>query len=330
MDFNDIPVFVRVVEAGSFTEAARVLGREKSSVSRSVSRLEEDLGVRLLQRTTRKLALTDAGQAFFDRVRGALSGVEEAASTIQELGGEPRGIVRMTAPADGDELGLAEIIAAFHTKYPEVHVELTLTSRHVDLVAEGFDLALRAGKLADSTLIVRKIGNSDVAAFAAPSYLERRGRPGTLADLTRHECLLYRARNGRALWSLAGPNGAESVEVTGPMSADNLHFVTRACAAGLGVALLPIAMAGRFVGGGALEHILPAYRFTGGIFAAVLPSSTFVPTRVALLRDFLVDHLTRSMAASQARCPGKKAQDQRRLRGNKLVKGGRPRRRRSH
>ncbi|HVU02128.1 MAG TPA: LysR family transcriptional regulator [Polyangiaceae bacterium] len=302
MDFNDVPLFVRVVEAGSFTEAARVLGKEKSSVSRSVARLEEDLGVRLLQRTTRKLALTDAGQAFFERVRGAVSGVEEAASAVSELGSEPRGIVRMTAPADADALGIGRALAAFVTRYPKIHVEVTLTSRAVDLVAEGFDLAVRGGKLTDSSLVVRRIGNADIGVFAAPSYLERRGRPKKFVELSEHECVLFKARAGRLAWTLLGPSGEETTEVHGSVSADDMSFVASVAASGLGLVLLPIAVAARYVDEGALERVLPDYAFVGGSLAVVLPTSSFVPSRVALLRDFLVEALQTEMASWRRRC----------------------------
>jgi DNA-binding transcriptional LysR family regulator len=260
-------------------------------VSRSVARLEDDLGVRLLQRTTRRLSLTDAGQSFFERVRGAANEVEEAAAAVAELGAEPRGIVRMTAPSGAHSLSQA--LALFTEKYPKIHVELSLASRAVDLVAEGFDLAIRAGRLEDSTLVARRISAADIALFAAPRYLADRGRPAALVDLTEHDCLLFKARGGRSKWTLTGPHGEESVEVRGKVSADEMEFVADLSAEGLGVALLPIVLVGEYVQDGRLEHVLAEYRMTGGSVSAVLPSSAFVPSRVALLRDFLVDFLRR-------------------------------------
>lgn len=302
MDLNDAAHFARVVELGSFTKAAAALGLPKSSVSRSVARLEGDLGVRLLQRTTRRLGLTDAGQAFFERVRGAISGLDEAASAVQELGGEPRGVVRLTAPPDAYTIGLPEALAEFHEKYPQIHVELGLTSRTVDMVAEGFDIAVRGGRLADSTLIARKIGTSDARLFASPRYLERRGAPKTLADLATHDAVMYRAKNGRITWHLTGPDGDVSVEVKGPMSADEMSFVARAAAAGLGVALLPITVAHRFYDDGELLPVLTDYRVTGAVLSVVLPSTIYLPARVALLRDHLVAHLTRVHADMERSC----------------------------
>src|SRR4051812_35490738 len=150
IDLNRVRTFVRVVEDGSFPAAARRLGLPKSSVSRSVTALEEELGVRLLQRTTRSLHLTDAGRAYFTRVREALAGVDEATADVAEMGSVPRGTVRMTAPIDGGELPLAELVAEFVQRHPAIHVDLIMTARRVDLIDEGIDLALRAGPLEDS------------------------------------------------------------------------------------------------------------------------------------------------------------------------------------
>jgi DNA-binding transcriptional LysR family regulator len=302
MDYNDVPLFVRVVETGSFTAAAATLGREKSAVSRSIARLEDDLGVRLLQRSTRRLSLTDAGQAFYERVRGAVSGVEEAANAAQDLGTEPRGVVRLSGPPDIDSMGLPEMLAEFGSRYPKIHVELALTARAVDIVGEGFDLALRGGKLADSRLVARKAGVTALSLFASPDYLKRRSRPRTLADLANHECVLFRGHGGRATWTLDGPNGKESVEVTGPMSVDHLAFAARAVAAGVGLGLLPVPLVHAVARTGPLEVVLPEYKITGAALYVVLPSSSFVPTRVALLRDFLVERLSAQIDAATKTC----------------------------
>lgn len=166
VDLNRIAVFARVVEAGSFTAAAAALGLRKSSVSRSVAALEAELGIRLLQRTTRKLSVTDAGRAYYDRARDALAGLDEARQAVSSLGAEPRGLVRVTAPVDlaGD---LAAVTSAFLRAHPDVRIEMLLTARYVDLVKEGFDLAVRAGALTDSSLLARKLGDADLGLFAS-------------------------------------------------------------------------------------------------------------------------------------------------------------------
>ena len=302
MDYNDIPLFVRVVEAKSFTSAAEALGREKSAVSRAVARLESDLGVRLLQRTTRKLALTDAGQAFYERVRSSVAGVDEAASAVRELGSEPRGIVRLTAPADSHDFGLPELLAEFVQRYPAIDLDLTLTSRHVDLVSEGFDIALRGGRLADSTLVVRRIGSDALLLFASPAYLKRRGMPQKIADLANHDMVLHRTRDGRNALSLAGPDGPVTVDVRAKVVADDMSFLARAAIAGAGIALIPAMLAHGPHERGELVHVLGGYRVEGGALHVVLPSATFVPSRVALLRDFLVERLAPLFKAAELRC----------------------------
>src|SRR5450432_373236 len=297
MDLNHVAVFVRVVELESFTAAANQLGLPKSSVSRTVSRLEEDLGVRLLQRTTRKLHLTDAGHAYFDRARVALTGLEEAASAATDSSTVPRGVVRVTAPNDLGVLNLADIVLRFTRKYPEVHIELSLTSRFVDLVAEGFDLAVRAGKLTDSTLVARKIGSDSLGIFAAASYLKEFGRPKTLAELAAHRCVLFHAKNGKADWRLVGPNGEESVTVRGPVNVvDEMAFAQQAVVVGLGIGLLPLVGTRlRAPGRDALPvvRILPEYSAGGAGLHVVTPSVRFQSAAVTAFRDFLIAELVR-------------------------------------
>lgn len=293
MDLNWIATFVRVVDAGSFTGAADAIGTPKSSVSRSVSKLEEELGVRLLQRTTRRLGLTEAGAAYYQRVRGAVAGLAEADAAVAELGSSPRGVVRMTVPTDGADL-LCGLLAKFARRFPAVHVQLIVTGRRVDLVAEGVDLALRAGReLDDSTLVARKIAEDRIALFAAPGYFRRRRRPERLADLRAHRCVLRNAHDGRETWKLVGPDGPEAVEVSGPVSADEIGFARRAVAAGLGIGLLPTLVADAALG---LEPLMPQYGSPPTGVYLVMPSRQFVPARVLALRDFMVAELGRPRA----------------------------------
>src|SRR5450432_2813734 len=295
MDLNHVAVFARVVELESFTAAANLLGLPKSSVSRTVTRLEEELGVRLLQRTTRTLHLTDAGHAYYERARVALSGLDEAASAATNLSIEPRGVVRVTAPSDASTLNLACIVARFTKQYPLVHIELSLSSRAVDLVAEGFDLAVRAGKLSDSTLIARKIGLDSLGVFASASYLRRRGRPKAVADLASHDCLLFRGKNGKSEWRLSGPKGEESVTVRGPLSVDEMSFAQQAVAAGLGIGLLPtmgVKLRAPSRDYPTPVRILPEYSQGGGAgLFVVTPSLRFQPASVMAFRDFLIEEL---------------------------------------
>ncbi len=301
VDLNDAAVFAKVVETGSFTEAAKLLQQPKSSVSRTVARLEDQLGVRLLHRTTRSLSLTEAGQVLYDRARGAVQGLEEAASAARELGGEPKGTVRVTAPADSQSR-LHEVIARFVATYPAIHVELSLTPRLVDLVAEGFDLALRAGRLSDSRLVARKIGSSSQRFFAAPSYLASHKRPQALTDLAQHDCILFRGRAGRVRWTALRNGKEESVEVRGPINVDDLSFAIQMAIVGAGIGFFPVMMALDAVHRGELEPLLPEYQSEETPLHLVVPSASFIPARVALLRDFLGDHFERALAEMRTKC----------------------------
>ena len=207
MDLNLVTAFVRVVEQQSFTSAAKALGLPKSSVSRRVTELEEELGVQLLHRTTRKLALTEAGRSYFEQAERALTELQAAAESATGMDTEARGIVRVTAPVDIGVMGLADIVTEFVRAYPDIHVELSLSSKVVDLVAEGFDIGIRAGKSRDASLVSRRVGNSALGLYASPEYLSARGKPQTLAELPDHDCVLFRGKYGKALWRLEGPDG---------------------------------------------------------------------------------------------------------------------------
>ena len=289
MDLNRLTTFLQVVEHRSFTAAAAALGVRKSSVSRSLSALEEELGTALLVRTTRKLSLTDAGQAYYDVVRQAMSTVHDATASMRDLGQEPRGSLRITAPPNFD--ALAVVLAKFVRKYPKIQVEACLSSRAVDLVEERFDFALRGGQLVDSSLVGRKLAPSALGLYASPDYLLRRGMPQTLRDLSAHECVLYRGVAGRATWRLTGPDGPESVEVHGAISADDMAFVVRATIEGAGIGFLVSSLAEPVVSSGDLVPVLPGFgQMVGGLYL-VWPASRHQSAAAGLLRDFIIEHI---------------------------------------
>ncbi len=300
MDLNRIAVYAQVVEEGSFTAAAKVRGVRKSSVSRAVAALEADLGIRLLQRTTRKLSVTDAGRAYYERARDALAGLEEGRQAVAALGAEPRGRVRVTAPVDlaGD---LAAATAAFLRDNAQVQVDVLLTARYVDLVQEGFDLAVRAGVLADTSLLARKLGVSDLGLFASPAYLARAGRPRKPADLTSHECVLYRAAEGNATWKLSGPGGQVEVTVRGRATTDERAFVRGMLLADFGIGLVPVPLVSALVKAGQLERVLPRWASRGAPLHLVWPSRRFEPIAVARYREALAEALPRALGAELRR-----------------------------
>jgi DNA-binding transcriptional LysR family regulator len=298
IDFNLVATFARVVELGSFTAAAAALGVPKSSVSRAVLRLEEALGVRLLQRTTRKLALTQAGDRYLADVRGPLARVAEASDDVAEMGREPRGLVRVsTAPPVGHDT-ILELFAEFVRRHPQIRLELVVTSRRVNLLEEGIDLAVRAGKLDDSTLVARKVASVSLGLYAAPSYLERRGRPRNLAAVALHDCVLHKSSQPASPWRLTGPRGLERVDVTGPIVADDLGTVRLLALAGLGIALMPDLPVRNDVERGALVRVLPAYGLRGAPVHLVSPPLRHTPVRVKLLRDFLLHEIAKRLAGT--------------------------------
>lgn len=293
INLNRVAVFARVVEAGGFTAAAHALGVPKSSASRSVRQLEDALGVRLLHRTTRRLRLTGAGQAYYERVASALAGLEDARAAAVDAQDVPRGVVRLAAPSEWGSWMLSTIVAAFVERYPEIRIDVSLTSRDVDLVREGFDLALRLGRLKDSSLIVRTVGTIAGGLFAADRYIARRGAPERFAALADHDVIVYRKEGGVARLQLEGPEGVETVAVSGPIVTDDLGFVHEAVRLGMGIGLLPISGCVAHMG---LVRVLPTYAKAGLVTSIVYPSSRYVPLRVALFRDALIEALQARMA----------------------------------
>lgn len=291
IDLNRVATTVEVIERGSFTAAARALDMPKSSVSRAVAALEQELGVTLLKRTTRKLAPTEEGRQWFERVRGAIAELEQASACVSSRERDPYGVVRLTAPPDAGPM-ILDALGGFHSLHPRVHVQLVLTARRLDLVEEGIDLALRAGRLEDSTLKARKLFSTDMGLYASPEYLQRRGRPRTVAELGAHDCVLFRGNQGRATWRLSGPRGQSArAEVSGPVSADDVGFTVDACLASMGIALGPSHRCDALARQGRLERLLPGWCMTGSALYLLHTASAFMPRRVEVLRDYLVEQL---------------------------------------
>jgi DNA-binding transcriptional LysR family regulator len=291
VDLNLISTFARVVATGSFTAAARHMGLPKSSVSRAVTRLEDSLGVRLLQRTSRKLGLTPAGERYLTEVRGPLARVAEASNEIASLSAEARGVVRLTVAPGMVDAGLSRLLAKFLRDNPRVQIDLLITNRRVSLMEEQVDLAIRAGKLDDSTLIARRIAISELRLFAAPEYLARKGTPRRLQDLAEHDCIVFRSAVGLLPWRLAGRRGVEQVSVTGPVIADDFGAVRALAISGVGVALMPDEIGRETLEDGTLARVLPDYAARGNAVSVVSPPLRHVPTRVTLLRNFLVKEI---------------------------------------
>jgi DNA-binding transcriptional LysR family regulator len=290
VDLNEILVFARVVQAGSFTAAAAQLGMPKSSVSRKVAELEERLKSRLLQRTTRKLSLTDVGRTYYEycaRIVGEVEDAERAVSSLQEL---PRGLLRVTAPINAKFLG--PIVSGFLKRYPEVRLELFCTGRAVDLVEERFDIGMRAGPLADSTLIARSLGSVAWFLVATPAYLKKRGRPKSPEDLKQHDCLFF--GSGRDTMDLRLQNGDKSVHVTlaARMIVSDLDILAAATTAGLGIALLPAFGCVDDIRARRLERVLRDWNTPSTPVQLVYPSTRHLSPKVKSFVDHVQSQMT--------------------------------------
>lgn len=300
MDLNRVVTFLRVVEAGSFTAAAKALDLPTSSVSRSVAKLERDLGIVLLERTTRSLALTDAGRTYYERARDAVTGLDEAMVMAGEAASEPSGFVRLAAPPE--IMGkLTASLGSFIERYPKIQVDVVTTARGAELVGAGVDLAIVLGRLDDSSLMVRRLGTTVYRLFASAAYLERQGHPKKLADLAHHKAVLHRGNQGRAVWELTGPNGTESVEVQGALSADSFQFVLQGISAGHGIGLLPEQCLLAPERGSELPivPVLPELSTQGAVQSLVY-ASQHVPKRVKLLRDYLAERVQMQCTRSES------------------------------
>lgn len=286
----EMAAFVRVVEAGTFTGAAQRLGWSKSMVSRRIAELEDRLGARLLNRTTRRLSLTEAGDAYYRRCARILAEIDDAEDEIARLSAEPRGTLRVNAPMSFGTQHLAPAIAGFVGRYPQVRIDLTLDDRFVDLIDDGVDVAVRIGVLADSSLIARRLAPSHVVLCASPAYLARRGVPERPADLAAHDCLLYSNAVSVDQWQFPGADGAaETVRVRGPMVANNGDVLREVAIAGLGIARLPTFIVADALADGRLRPLLCRHRLPETPIHAVYPHSRHLSTKVRAFVDFLAE-----------------------------------------
>lgn len=286
MGLDDALIFTRVVECHSFTLAAQGLGMQKSTVSRRIALLEERLGVRLLNRTTRKLRLTEVGQAYYERCRQIMLDFAEAEQAVMQLQQEPSGLLRISAPIEFGQLFLGRVLGDFMRLYPQITAEVELTSRNVDPVEEGMDLVILVGQPQDSTLIARKLFGSGRRFYASPEYLRQHGWPRVVADLAGHRAVLL-PQDGSRYWPLSD----ENISCQRVMACNNITFAREAVLAGAGIAGLPIMLCERAVQEGRLVELLPEVRLPAGELYAVYPSRRFQAMKVKTFLDFLMQSL---------------------------------------
>ncbi|MEM9460324.1 MAG: LysR family transcriptional regulator [Myxococcota bacterium] len=288
----ELRAFVAVVRSRTFTAAADVIGTDKAHVSRLVSRLEGKLDARLLQRSTRRSSLTETGRDFYERATSILGALEEAEASVARARGKPRGTLRLTAGVEYGMLRVNGWIAKYLRRHPEVQVDADLTNRVVDIIHEGIDVAIRVGALELSELSARKLGEIRYAFYASPAYLRRRKRPKTIADLERHDLIMFTPR-GRPAWKVVRGSESAEVEIGTPRYHVNNNVAARdAARLGLGIALLPSFMAADAVRSGHLVVLLRGWERVPAPVYAVFPSSKYMAPKVRAFIDLAQEEST--------------------------------------
>lgn len=282
--FSDLDIFARIVTSGGMSRAGRELGVSPAVVSKSVRRLEERLGVRLLQRTTRKVTLTEAGQGFFERVTSILSSIEEAEEWVTSGTNAARGALRVSAPTSFGRLHIAPHLKRFLDAHRELTIDLTLSDDFVDIVGEGYDLAIRIADLSDSTLVAKKLAPNHRVLCASAAYLARHGEPKTLAELQRHKLLAHNAEQFR----IEGPEGEINWKLQSPLKTNSSEVIREAVLAGLGIALRSTWDVGADLTAGRLKVVMPEYHASQRVaIHAVYPSRRHLPQKVRFFIDYL-------------------------------------------
>lgn len=282
--FGDHDVFAHVVTAKSMSAAGRQLNLSPAVISKRIARLEERVGVRLLQRTTRQLSLTEAGQGFYERVVSILASVEDAEAWVASGSGQARGTLRVSAPTSFGRMHIAPHLKPFLDRHPLVTVDLTLSDAFVDVIAEGFDVAIRIADLGDSSLVAKRLAPNHRVLCATPDYLATRGEPATIADLRHHTLIAHNSDH----WLLDGPEGAVTVPVGGPLRTNSSEVVREALLAGVGIALRSTWDIGPELKSGQLRRVLPGYSVGRRVaIHAVYPSRRHMEQKLRSFIDFL-------------------------------------------
>ncbi len=301
LDLNQVFLFVEVVRAGSFAQAGRRVGVPANSVSRKIQQLETDLGSRLIHRSTRKLTLTAAGRAFFDRCAASVAELALAGQESVDGNKMPSGLVRVAAPTDFFDVFRLEWIAEFLAAYPRLRMEFALDDAKADLIAASIDVAFRAGHLVDARHVGHKLIETHFGLVASPAYIAARGAPTKPQSLTAHDCLPQSNRSGPVIWHLQGPDGSSDIEVSGRFSANTSRVLLRAAVAGLGVALLPMSVTAPEIEAGRLVRVLPRYRREGADLYAVYVSRRQIPRAVSAFAEFAREKLRSLLSGSLSR-----------------------------
>jgi DNA-binding transcriptional LysR family regulator len=301
MTFEQLKILVKVVQTGSFTRAAEVLGTQKSYVSRVISQLEAELGVKLLERTTRTLSITETGREVFERAVGILGAVEDTVRVTQNAQGEPRGQLRLTCGVEFGMVAVGTWIDEYLARFPLVTVEAEYTSRVLDLVHEGFDLAIRVGPVEESRLVARRLGQIEYGLFASPAYAKRHDLPSDPVQLREHALIMFIGGGHRRGWRLTQGSERGLVRVEGParLRANNAFAVRDALLRGLGVGELPLLIAREALRAGQLMPVLPGWSGVPAPVHAIYPSNRYLSPKVRAFIDLALERLPQ--ASEEAR-----------------------------
>jgi DNA-binding transcriptional LysR family regulator len=289
-NLDEILVFLSVVDEGSFVAGGQAMGLTRSAAGKAVARLEDRLGVRLLNRTTRALSLTDEGRVFHERGQQVLAAVEEAEASVSAGAGKPRGLLRLTVPDAFGKLVVLPVVKSYLEAWPEVQAEISFTDRQADIIEEGFDLAIRIGNVAaDSGLISRVVATYEAMLCASPSYLAKRGKPKNLDDLRHHDCLVFSSRNRRQSWRFHAEDGRwVKASTQGRLRLDSAQALRDAALAGLGIAYLPSFLVESDLSDKRLRRVLPGLQAEGVTVSAIYPTRRLLEPRVRHFLDFLM------------------------------------------
>jgi DNA-binding transcriptional LysR family regulator len=286
-DLNEIAIFVKVVDAGSFTGAAKALNLPKSTVSRKITQLEEHLGVRLLQRTTRTLSLTDTGSAYYNQCARIIADVREANVAVTQMQSSPTGLLRITAPVLFGSRVLSEVVAEFLLEHPQIQLDMVLTDQPLDLIQDGIDVAFRVGALADSSLIARTLGEVSAMLCASPEYLAKHGKPNHPNDLKQHQVLSY---GTQAEWEFSGAENI-TVSMRPRIHVNDFESLKKFVLKGFGIAAIPAIVCADEVRNGELQPLLCEWPFNAFPIHALYPSNRHLSVKVRSFVDFVVERL---------------------------------------
>jgi len=284
---NSMQIFVEVAKAAGFSAAANKIGLSRAQVSKSVMQLEQHLGARLFNRTTRRISLTEVGKIYLERCIDILQDIDETEAMAGAQTQEARGRLTLSAPTSFGVLYLRRAIPAYLRQHPQVQISLNLADRFIDVVDEGFDIVIRIAELQDSSLIARRLAPCRRLLCASPAYLDQHGTPQVPQDLAIHHCLVYSNELKPDTWHLQGPEGTESIKVNGPICADNGDILRAAAIEGLGVTLLPTFIIGPDLAAGRLRQVLADYCPPPISIHAVFPSRRYLSAKVRSFVDFM-------------------------------------------